>query len=509
MVVERISRHADQVVIEARAASATAKCPGCGTPSARVHGSYRRSLADVAIDGVPMTIRLRVRRFVCREPDCLRGTFVEQIDGLTTPHSRYSPPLRGALTAIAVALAGRPGARLAAALGVCVGRDTLLALLRGVPEPDVGEVTVLGVDDFAFRKGRIYGTILVNMITRQPVDVLPDREAQTLATWLEAHPSVEVICRDRAGAYADGARAGAPDAIEVADRWHLWHNLCEAVQRTVVHHRACLPEPVADNDGAEEQEPSPAPPPESPAAIGVRERYTAIQEMLGKGMQRKVIASVLNLDPGTVARYADATDVEQLLLTRHRASKLDRFKDHLDARWNEGCTDATRLTEELRERGYRGTSRTVRRYLEPIRAGGTPAAHTPAPPKPRQVTGWMTRHPDNVSDSDKVRLKGVLARCPELDALAGLVNDFAKILCNRLGEQLPDWLDAAEAAPLPELHAFTTGLRRDLAAVTNGLTLPWNSGAVEGTVCKIKAIKRAMFGRAGFQLLRKRILVNA
>ncbi len=330
--------------------------------------------------------------------------------------------------------------------------------------------------------------------------------------WLETHPGVQVICRDRAGAYADGARAGAPDAIEVADRWHLWHNLCEVVQRTVVHHRACLPEPVttsAPADTDEQQQASPAPRPESPAAIGVRERYTAVQEMLGKGMQRKMISSVLNLDPATVARYAEATNIEQLLITRHRASKLDRFKDYLDARWNEGCTDATRLTEELRAHGYRGTSRTVRRYLEPIRATGSPAAHTPTPPKPRQVTGWMTRHPDNVNDSNKIRLKTILSRCPELDALASLVTDFAKILCNRLGEQLPEWLAAAEAAPLPELHSFAAGLRRDFAAVTNGLTLPWNSGAVEGTVCKIKAIKRAMFGRAGFELLRKRILINA
>ena len=129
VIVERVSCDADRVVIEAQAAAATAACPGCGTLSARVHGRYRRSLADVAVDGVPMTIRLGVRRFVCREPDCSHGTFAEQVNGLTTPYARYSPPLRGALTAIAVALAGRPGARLAAALGVRVGRDTLLALL--------------------------------------------------------------------------------------------------------------------------------------------------------------------------------------------------------------------------------------------------------------------------------------------------------------------------------------------------------------------------------------------
>lgn len=193
--------------------------------------------------------------------------------------------------------------------------------------------------------------------------------------------------------------------------------------------------------------------------------------MIGKGVQRRVIASVLNLHPDTIAHYADAASIEQLLVTRYRAGKLDRFKDYLDVRWNEGCTDATLLTEELRERGYRGTSRTVRRYLEPIRAMGSPAAHIPAPPKPREVTGWMKRHPDEVSGSKKLRLTAILARCPKLDVLAALVNDFAKMLCRRLGGQLPAWLDAAEAAPLPELHVFAAGPRRDLAAVTNGLTL--------------------------------------
>jgi transposase len=512
VVVERICRTADGVVFEVRAAGATADCPGCGTSSARVHGRYQRSLTDLALGGQPVVIRLEVRRFACRVAGCPRVTFAEQVDGLTTPHARYSPPLRMALTAIAVALAGRPGARLACALGTRVGRDTLLGLLRRVPEPDVGEVRVLGVDDFALRKGHVYGSILLDMATHRPVDVLPDREAETLAAWLQAHPGVQIICRDRAGAYAEGARTGAPDAQQVADRWHLWHNLCETVQRVVVRHRACLAEPATAPTSTDAEGPpqidQPTQRPDTPATIQLRERYAAVQEMLGKGIQRKVIATRIGVHPDTVARYADAANIDDLLISKHRCSKLDSFKSYLDQRWNAGCTDAVRLTEELREQGYRGTSRTVRRYLEPLRESGSPAAHTTAPPKPRQVTGWMTRHPDEVSESKKLRLKAILARCPELHTLAELVADFAKILCNRTGERLTAWLAAADTADLPDLHIFTAGLRRDLAAVTNGLTLSWNSGPVEGTVCKLKAIKRAMFGRANFDLLRKRVLTR-
>ncbi|MEV4418311.1 ISL3 family transposase, partial [Catellatospora sp. NPDC049609] len=422
---------------------------------ARVHGRYLRSLADAAVAGRPVRIQLQVRRFVCAAPGCLRRTFAEQFPNLTTPHARYSPVLRETLTAIAVALAGRPGARLSSSMMIPASRDTLLNLLRATPEPGAGDVIVLGVDDFAFRKGRQYGSILLDMHTRRPVDVLPDREAATLARWLQSHPGVEIICRDRAGAYAEGARTGAPHAIQVADRWHLWHNLCEAVHRTVVQHRTCLPEP-APPPAAGSPEPGGQLPtaPETPAATRLRERYTAVREHLDKGMQRQVVASIMGLSPDTVARYADATSIDQLMISRRRRSPLDPHKDYLDARWNAGCTDAEQLTTELRARGYQGSPRTVRRYLEPLRAHGSPAARTPAPAKPRQVTGWITRHPDDVRDDHKQQLEAIQARCPQLERTAELVADFAKILCGLHGHRLDTWLTAVEAADLPRTTHF-------------------------------------------------------
>ena len=454
-----------------------------------------------------------MRRFLCANPVCKTVTFAGQADGLTARYQRWSVPLAGLLSQIALELAGRAGVRLAVALGIAVHRSTLLQLMSDLPEPAITSAPeMLGVDDFALRRGHVYATILVDAATGRAVDILPGREAGPLASWLTAHPGARVICRDRAGAYAEGARDGAPGAVQVADRWHLWHNLAEHTAKAVARHRACLKQIAA----AEQAQPLPepavtaaaVPAAESRLAARMRDQHAAVQALAARGLGLRAIARELGVDRKTARRFAHAaTSDEAVARAVSQPTVLDRYQPHLHRRWNEGCHDAAALHAEITALGYRGSLRTVYRYLQPLRTGTNPAALTPSALKIGEVTSWLLRRAEDLNPRQQQLLAGVRGHCSQLDRLAEHVTSFAKMMTRRTGErELADWLDRVDADDQPELHTFAAGIRLDLAAVTAGLSLPYSSGSTEGNVNRLKAIKRQMYGRACLDLLRKRVI---
>jgi transposase len=416
---------------------------------------------------------------------------------LTFRHGRCSQGLQASLRRVALMLAGRAGARLTEALAAQVSRSTLLRLICAVPESVPATPRVLGIDEFALRKGQVYATVLVGIETRRVVDLLPDRTIEAVSAWPAAHPGVEVICRDRSASFGEAGRLGAPDAIHVADRYHLWKNLAEAVEKTVVQHRALLPEP------APQCQPAALPvvllPPEpvpvrstGRLADRVREQYVAVHALLTAGVGLTTIARELGLARNTVRRYAHATDPEEQLVGRWtgRVSILDPFKPHIDQRFAQGCTNARRLFEEIVQRGYPG-KQIVREYVHRLRLTFPHQDPPRRRPSVRDVTGWITRHPDRLDAEDAQRLKEIPARVPPLAAAARHVRAFAELMNDRRGRQLKEWIAAVQADQVPALHTFAVGLLPDLDAVVAGLSLSYSSGAVEGHNNKIKMLKAA------------------
>jgi transposase len=506
--VERVFLAGRTVRVRARSREAEAACPGCEASSGRVHSRYDRRLSDRSVAGQEASIDLRVRRFFCDNAGCGKRTFAEQIPGLTTRHGRRATGLGDDLRAIALALGGRPGSRLAGKLSSGIGRSTLLRLLRSLPDPRYPTPRVLGVDEFAWRRGHTYGTVLVNVETGRAVDLLPDRSAESFAAWLDDHPGVEVICRDRAGCYAEGGRRGAPLAVQVADRWHLLHNLSGAVERAVGRHRSHLreqPDPVEYPASAAPDLPAG----EGPQAVQTRSRHAEIHQALQRGMTITEISRDLRLDRKTIRRYLAAETADDLVGKERskRLTILDAHVPYLQERWEQGCRNTDVLLEELRGRGFLGSKRTLRRLTAQFRASVAEATPPPAP-KVREVTGWIVTRPDKNTAEDLAKLQRINDRCPELASVTTLTRDFAEMLLQLRGNDLDAWTERAEAGPARELRAFATGLRRDWAAVKAGLTLPYSSGTVEGNVNRIKMIKRVMFGRANPDLLRIRVLLG-
>lgn len=512
----RVTEAGEGLVVEGVACGPPPRCPGCNSQASRVHSSYERGLAGLPVNGRSLTVRLRVRRFFCDRGRCPRRTFVEQVAQLSERYRRSSLGLKCWQQAVAVELGGRPGQRLCRRLRLKAGRARLLGLLT---EPAVPERAprVLGVDDFAFRKGKRYGTLLVVVESGRVVDVLPDRECDTFAAWLTAHPGAEIICRDRATAYSKAIKEAAPDVLEVADRWHLLQNLGAAVEKTCHQHRSCL------RNHAEEETPMPLaatvtitelPPAEMPRTQimeRTRQRHADIHRLMNAGWTISAIARRLHLDRKTVRRFRD-TDLDILLTSardRRPTGILAPFKAYATARFTDtgGSITAPQVLAEIRAQGYRGSVQAIRKHFAALRDGTAEPVRADIP-SPRKITSWIMCRWEDLGTKDEDRFLQVRLACPDITRACDLARTFHDLATHRRGHLLMHWIRQAEQDAPGPVRGFAGFLRQDLDAVTASLTLEWSSGVVEGNVNRVKTIKRSMYNRASFRLLRIRILTR-
>jgi transposase len=222
LVVEDVADEGERIVVRARTPQDAAVCPGCGAPSGRVHGIHLRTVADVPVDGRRVVVRVRVRRLVCPTRGC-RQTFREQIPGVLERYQRRTSRLTRQVKAVVKEPAGRGGARLPAILAAGLSRHTTLRTLLRIPLPTGRTPCVIGVDDFALRRRHRCATVIIDAESHERIDVLSDRTAGPLEAWLREHPGVEVVCRDGSATYAEAIRRALSAAVQVTDRWHLWH----------------------------------------------------------------------------------------------------------------------------------------------------------------------------------------------------------------------------------------------------------------------------------------------
>lgn len=522
-----------RITLTARSTAATSACPRCGHHARSRHSTYTRRLADCPLTAQPVRILLQVRRFRCRVGTCPQRIFTERLPTLVAPSARQTQRLRTWQQTIALALGGAPAARLCHHLALPTSGTTLLRRLQHLPLPTTPAPTVIGIDDWAWRKGTSYGGIVVDLQTHRVLDLLPNQTQSTIIAWLRRHPSIQIVSRDRGGGFATAITAALPTATHVVDRWHLIKNLLDALETVVLGKRAIL------NQVSHALHQSPT---DAPAFVGKLTRSGAastghrIQEQVELRRQRHAVYEALYAQIQTLhAAGADVTTIHRRLQVSRRTvyrylamdgppiwvqpaprrTAIDPYKPYLQRRWAEGCHSVQTLWREIEAQGFPGSIAAVQRYLarsvqrtEPTtpihpRSGGLTNGRIPTA---GQTVAWLAMRPAARTPAQHQFLTALSAADTQLRTAIHLTEAFLVMVRGRDGAALEGWCRDAEACPCPPIQRFAHRLRADYAAIAAGIAEPWSNGPVEGQIHRLKLLKRQMYGRAGFALLRTRML---
>jgi transposase len=530
------------------ATAAAASCPRCAQPTRSVHSHYTRHARDLPIQGRLVVLCLTARRFFCRNAGCPRHVFCEPLPQLVARHARTTARLSEAHRNIGLALGGNPGSRLAAKLGMPTSPDTLLRRVKQTPTntTPIPVPRVIGVDDWAIRKGHTYGTIIIDLQRSEVLELLPGRDGGELKTWLGQHPEVEVLSRDRWAAFADAAAEAAPQAKQVADRWHLLKNIREALERFLdryagkfaaafaapaqnptdpAPHPEAVPTVAPRPLGVAPAAATPGPPAETPAnPVPQRpvtakqqrrlERYHEVRRRHSEGQSLRRIAREMRLSWSVVRRYARSDHCPNWRPGRVGPSQAAIYRERIDAWLAEGNRNVSALHRQLQAEGAALRYDTLRRFVtRRLAARGEPrervnAARPPPPPTPsaRSLSFAVIVKPTERTEAQQPQVTRLREISAEVAEAVGLVEAFASLVRKEGGTTLKDWQEQARNSASIELRRFAEGLERDQTAVQAALEERWSNGPVEGHINRLKAIKRQMYGRAGLVLLRARVL---
>ena len=537
LVIEQVII-AHEVTVTVHAASPTASCPCCGTTSKRIQSRYTRTLRDLPASGRPVKLIVSVRRFFCQESTCVRKIFAERFPSLTLPRVKFTLRLQETLRQMGFALGGEAGVRLGRLLNIPGSADTLLRLVKQTKLPVASSPRVVGIDDWSWKRRLRYGTLLCDLESRNPIDVLPDRSVETVSAWFEKHPSIEIVSRDRSSEYAAAIKKGAPQALQVADRWHLGKNLAESVSTLLARCRAEIrrglrvqAEPSQEREEMKPVSEEGRRPARSRSVELAREgrraqkldRYAQAIELYHQGLRAADVASRVGIGERTVHRWIAHGSFPEAKQRRRRPSLIDPYARYVLQWWQEGNRNGSKLYKELTARGYKGSPKAMYSYLTTLRTPhsdapksiplkrpkreSVPSLSTPLENFSAQRATWLFLcQPEKLDQVNREELALIRQASSSAEAAYSLAQAFMQMIWEQTGQQLDTWLSLVEASHVPELKSFARGIRQDKAAVLAGLTLPWSNGPLEGHVNRLKLIKRSMYGRAKLPLLRARVL---
>jgi transposase len=527
LTITSVHPSATELAVDVACHAPSMPCPECHQLSARIHGSYQRTVADLPCAGRNVLMLLTVRKFVCSTPTCPHKIFTERLPGLVESYGRMTRRLIALLQALGLGAGGQMGTRQADRSGIATTPSTLLRHLMQLPDPLTRAVRVLGVDDFAWKKRFTYGTILVDLERRKIIDVLADRESATVEAWLKEHPEVEVVIRDRGKDFTKAATVGAPQAQQVVDRFHVVKNLSEVLQEILGHCRAEIrqgeaPLPQLEKAGEEPTRPLPTAAiwqQRTPAQVkkvhqarqaSRDDRYHQMTTLRAQGLTQREVAKRMGMSERAVRHWlkrgAAPTNERQF----RRRSVFDPYAAYVLQRWQDGIHEAKQLSEEIQAQGFSGTVRIVQRFVQALRDDPEKLPLAPATGADRfssKTATWLfIRDPKQLTIEKQAELELICQRSETARKTYELTQQFMSMLRLRRGQDFEMWLSAVEASQIPELRRFAQGLLKDKSAVVAGLTLSYSNGPVEAQVQKLKLIKRSMFGRAKLPLVRQRLL---